>query len=174
MLQLQYLVNNDSEGKVLDHDLVELGIQSDNIHFVANDQKVLTRSGLHAASTIEETDMLHLGIRGALFGVITSVVFFVLLLVFRPIDWQASIVNYLAAFLLFTVLFSWLGGVIGLHFENYKISPFHQLLKQGKLVMLVYITNEQEQIVRRVMSKKHPEAQFLATREAIDNPFMSA
>ncbi len=174
MLQLQYLVDNDQTGKVLDHDLVEMGIQDDNIHFVANDEKILQRSGLHSANTIEETDVVHLGERGAIFGAVTAVVFSVLVTFFSPSDWQASFVNYAMAFVLFIALFTWLGSVIGVHFENYRIRPFHKLLKKGKLIMLVYISDEQEEIVRRLMSKKHPEAKFLASREAIDNPFMSA
>ena len=174
MLQLQYLVNNGQEGKVLDHDLIEMGIQGDNIHFVASDEKVLSQSDLPSANVIEETEIMHLGMREAMLGVIGAVTFFVLLVVFKPYDWNASITNYVTAFVLFTALFAWLGAVVGLHFENYRISPFHQALHQGKLIMLVYISQEQEQIVRRLMSKKHPEAQFLASREAVDNPFMSA
>jgi hypothetical protein len=72
-----------------------------------------------------------------------------------------------------TLFGAWEGGLVGVAKENKKLQRFHDDLEAGKYLILIYALKEKEDVVRRMMAERHPEAEFVAVDSHFVNPFSS-
>lgn len=174
MIQVQFLLESMAECEDIDHDLEFVGINSDDIHYLSKNSQEFAGHNVHQASLFEERDILHSGLQGAIIGLIVGILLSILIKILQPLGWQAQWYNFVFITVLSTGFSTWLGGLIGIGYENYKITDFHQYLIKGKTLLMVYLRPTDEQKVLKMMSAKHPDVRYLATKEALDNPFNSA
>ena len=72
----------------------------------------------------------------------------------------------------FATLFgAWEGGLIGVEKENKKLARFHDDIEAGRFLILIYARRDQESVVRHMMSRRHPEAEFAGIDSHFVNPF---
>ena len=152
-------------------DLHEVGINDWFIHVISKDEEGLNREHIHSSNYLETLDMLRDGGIGGLIGFIIGVFACAILMFFKPFGPNIPEYVYLIILVLFTLFGIWEGGLLGVASENRKLAKFHDDLEQGKYLILIYTGEKQEEAVKSVMSKKHPEAKLVATDMQYFNPF---
>ncbi|NTS77934.1 hypothetical protein HR060_13835 [Catenovulum sp. SM1970] len=168
MLQVQYLIDDMKEIVEIDEDLEFIGIKHNHIHFMSQNDAEVESNHLHAANLFEQSNVIHAGKLGLVSGISIGVLSSIFLFFYQPFGWRPEFYNFVLVTLLLSGFTTWLGGLIGISQKNYKIEKFQQYLNTGKALMMVYLRPADMQKVLLMMSKKHPNAQYLATNSALD------
>jgi hypothetical protein len=136
----------DSTSRIAD-DLHDVGIDDFFVHVIAKDESGLKKRHIHA------------GMIGC-----------ILLDQFGPfgnIPWYV----YVALCGVATLFGAWEGGLIGVEKENKKLERFHEDIEAGRFLVLIYARRDQESVVRHMMTRRHPEAEFAGVDSHFVNPF---
>jgi len=159
----------ESTSRVSD-DLHDVGLDDFFVHVIAKDESGLKKRQIHSANYLETLDVIREGFVGAAIGLFAGVVGCILLDNFGPfqnIPWFV----YVALCTVATLFGAWEGGLIGVEKENRKLERFHDDIEAGKYVILIYARKDQESVVRHMMSRRHPEAEFAGVDSHFVNPF---
>lgn len=154
-------------------DLHEVGINDWFIHVISKNEEGLNKEQVHSSNYLETLDMVRDGCIGALLGFIIGVFAAAALMFFKPFGPNINMPEYvyLIVIILFMLFGTWEGGLLGVASENRKLAKFHDDLEEGKYLILIYAWEKQEEAIKKVMKKKHPEAQLVATDFKYFNPF---
>ena len=68
---------------------------------------------------------------------------------------------------------AWLGGMVGLSRENYKLEPFHEEIEAGRYLIMVDVRQESKARVREIMNMGFPRVRFCGKDSTMINPFKS-
>lgn len=169
-MQHKFLLNNLDHSDELQSELGGLGIHENDIHFVSEVSQDFAGHHIHEASIIEERDLVHSSIRGAMVGSVIGVVANISLFIIQPYGWQIEMLNMVLILLLTTGFGGWMGGLIGISHRNYRLSKYEDELKHGKAIMLVYTDDEHAEEAQRVIQRNHPDTKYLGKDTTFDNP----
>jgi hypothetical protein len=159
----------ESTARVSD-DLHDVGVDDFYVHVIAKDELGLKKREIHSANYLETLDLVREGTLGAVIGLFAGFVGCILLDQFGPfpnIPWYVFVLLCGVA----TMFGAWEGGLIGVEKKNKKIERFHDDIEAGKFVILIYARRDQESVVRHMMSRRHPEAEFAGVDRQFVNPF---
>ncbi len=152
-------------------DLREVGVNDWFMHVISKDEAGLSKEQLHSSNYLETLDVLRNGGIGGLIGFIIGVLAAGALMYFKPFGPQMPEFVYLIVIVLLTLFGIWEGGLAGVASENKKLAKFHDDLEDGKYLILIYTSKKQDEVVKNMMARKHPEAQLVATDNQYFNPF---
>lgn len=152
-------------------DLREVGVNDWFMHVISKDEAGLSKEQLHSSNYLETLDVLRNGGIGGLIGFIIGVLAAGALMYFKPFGPQMPDFVYLIVIVLLTLFGIWEGGLAGVASENKKLAKFHDDLEDGKYLILIYTSKKQDEVVKNMMARKHPEAQLVATDSQYFNPF---
>ena len=158
-----YYISNDLDD--LEHVEEELeagGLTTEQIHVLSNDDSGLAKHPhIHEVQSISKFDLVHSTLLGAVVGLFASsaVIFFA-----YWFDGASSIgwVPFVFLALLAFGLCSWEGGLIGISSSNYKFRRFDGLLKEGKHILFVDVSSDEERILDPVIGN-HPDIEAAGT-----------
>jgi len=156
MKRLYYLATNLSTTEQISSDLHEAGVTDQNLHVLSKDDAELTRNNIHPATFYQKSDMIRGGERGAFLGIAGGLLVAVCLLLFSPSEMVAGTTVIILS-ILGALLGAILGGAHGLMQGSYKIAKYGEALRQGKHLIMVDLEQHEEQRIRSLMSRKHPE-----------------
>lgn len=163
MRTLYYLMDRLVTARAMADTLRELNVDSNGYYIVSQDHDGLRRSELHDASVLEETDLVHTGLRGALVGGIAGVLFALWIAIVQPFGMEVGLIAFLLIALLIGNFGAWVGGMVGLSHENYRLAPFHEAIAHGKYLLVVNLREAaRARKVKEVLHKRHPDARFEA------------
>src|SRR5690606_31906409 len=100
-------------------EIVNLGVAADNIHFVSERSEDFAGHQVKEASIIEERDVVHKIVRGAIVGMLLGVVLSTAIYYFQPYGWEIKMMNSVFILFLMTGFGGWIGGLVGLSHRNY-------------------------------------------------------
>jgi len=167
MKRFYYLVDSIAHTEQVAEAVYNCGISNWNFHVLSKDEAGLHRHHIHSATPFHRNDMLHTGERGALVGGLIGVVAATGVAVF------AGMLDGYALFfvvVLLTCFGAWLGGMMGMSMDNYKIARFHDDIERGRHLVMLDVRRRQEPIIRRMMSGR--EGVIAAGEDSIFiNPF---
>lgn len=166
----KFLLNNLSNSDVLQSQLVETGIDENDIHFVSENSADFAGHQIHEASIFEERDLIHSSIRTATLGAVVGAVVNIGIYFVQPYGWQIELINVVLLMLLFIGFGGWIGGMIGISSRNYRLSKHEVDLKRGKAIMLVYTDDEHADKAKQIVTKTESGSRYLGKDSAIDNP----
>jgi hypothetical protein len=166
-----YLSPTLAETESVSDDLHKSGVNDWFIHIISKNEEGLHRRHLHSSNYIETMDFIREGLLGAIFGFIAGLVFATLISVFQPFGPNLPLIAYLGMILLLTLFGAWQGGLVGISTENKKLQHFHNDIEAGKYLILVYAHRDEEENVHAMMTRQHPEAQFVGVDPQFYNPF---
>lgn len=169
-MQYQFLLNNLKNSDQIQSEIVELGVAVDNIHFVSERSDDYAGHQVKAASIIEERDVVHKIVRGAIVGMIAGAVLSTVLFYSKPYGWQVEMINSVFILFLTTGFGGWIGGLVGISHRNYRITNLEKELQQGKAIMLVYTDEAHAGQIKQIITAQHPDAAFVGQDDAFDNP----
>jgi hypothetical protein len=161
----------DSTAQVAE-DLHDVGIDDFFVHVIAKDESGLKKRHIHAGNYLETLDFVREGFLGAAIGLFAGVIGCILLDHFGPFENIPWFV-YVALCGVATLFGAWEGGLIGVEKENKKLERFHEDIEAGRFLILIYARRDQESVVRHMMSRRHPEAEFAGVDSHFVNPFTS-
>lgn len=168
---LYYLAPDLSSTHQISDDLHQEGVSDFYLHVISRDKAGLKKEHIHSSNWLETRDIIRDGFIGAFAGFLGGLLLAGLLAYFEVFgESPPGILNILIVGLV-TLFGAWVGGLTGVATENRKLEKFHDDLEAGKNLILIYALKEQEDKIREMMKKKHPEAQLVATDKHFVNPF---
>jgi hypothetical protein len=163
MRTLYYLTDTLDTVEGMAGTLRNLNVDDDGYYVVSHDRDGLRRRHLHDASLMDETDIVHSGEQGALIGGFCGLLFAFWVAVMQPMGLTMTPFSFLFVSILIGFFGAWVGGMVGISHENYKLTPFHGAIVAGKYLMVVMVrTPAKAREVKQVMHRRHPEAVFEA------------
>lgn len=167
MRTLYYLTDKVETAEAMASTLASLNIDNNGYYIVSRDHDGVRRHHLHDASVMEETDFVHSGERGALVGGLAGLLFAVWIAIAQPLGLSTSLGAFLFVSVLIGCFGAWVGGMVGISHENYKLEPFHQAIASGKYLMVINVREAAKaRHLKEVMHHRHPEARFEAEDDA--------
>jgi hypothetical protein len=166
-----YLSPTLAETESVSDDLHRSGVNDWFIHIISKNEAGLNRHHLHSSNYLETMDFIREGLLGAAAGFLLSLVAVGLISVFDPFGPELPLIAYLGVMALLTFFGAWQGGLIGISSENRKLQHFHNDIEAGKYLILVYAHRDEEEKVHAMMTRLHPEAQFVGVDPQFYNPF---
>ncbi len=174
MHTLMYLMRKLDTVEAMVASLQEMNIGHDAYRVISKDEDGIRRHHLHDGTLVDRTDVVHSGERGALMGGLVGLAFALLLALTDPLGVPLGWTGFLVVIALIGFFGAWVGGMVGLSHENYKLAPFHKALQQGQYLMTIGVRDIiKAESVRQTMMLRHPEAIFMADDETMTNPLAS-
>ena len=170
MKRLYYLTENlESTGRI-STELHQSGITDWHFHVLSKDKSGLFRRHINSATGFQSRDIIHRCEQGALVGAISGLILTLLLWLIDPAAFTMSMTTSLVIVGLLILFGIWVGGMVGLSHENYKIKRFHSDLELGRHLLMVDVQSHQKQAVLAIMHQ-HPEAKAAGEGSTLTNPF---
>ena len=169
---LYYLAPTLNETHRISDDLHEAGVNDWFLHVVSKDEAGLKKEQLHSSNYLETLDLVRDGVIGANLGFIAGVIGAGLLMLLEPFG--AGVVPayvYLIIIAVATLYGAWQGGLFGVDNENQKLQRFREDIDAGKYLLLIYARRDQHEIIKSMMTSKHPDTKHVATDRHFINPF---
>lgn len=152
-------------------DLHEIGVDDWFLHIHSKDESGIVKEHLHSSNYLETLDIIRDGLIGAGAGFVASLALAALTAAVQPFGPDMPILGYLAIIFVVTCFGAWVGGLTGIASENKKIATFHDEIQAGKYLILIYAKRDQEDKIKEMMGRKHPEAVLAAVDPHFLNPF---
>jgi len=171
MKRLYYLTRDINALDAISDQLHKAGISDWNFHILSKNKSELHKHHLHATNPWHELDIVRGGERGVVFGLALGTMVLVILNVAFGValNWMMAV-----AILAFLTLFAtWLGGMIGLSTENYKIRKFHDKIDQGYMLLMVDVAKDQAEEFAFIINQ-YSSVKAAGQDTSLVNPFDSA
>ncbi len=173
MKRLYYQTKNVESTERVADDLHREGVTDWHFHVISKNEAGLQKHRVHLAAPWHRFDILHTGERGAVIGASLGLLVGLFAVLSTPIGeifgfWFLPLPTGLCGF-----FGAWVGGLVGLSHESYKISRFHDVIEAGDYLLMVDIRKNQEEKVRSMMQREHPEADFRGEDSTWVSPFES-
>jgi len=168
-----YLTSTLENTRNIVDDLHRAGIDDWFIHVLSEDDNGLKKHKIHTSNYLEQLDLARYGIMGALTGLAIGI--FAAVSVNSSELFGSDIPNmaYYSIIGFFTLFGTWEGGFIGIATENKKIALFHDELKSGGYLILIYVKTISDELVKKVMDNQHINAELVAIDSNFYNPLTS-
>lgn len=165
MQRLYYLAEDVAAAHRIAHDLQCQGVSAGDLHLVADNPADLATHQLSGASLLETTDLLPASESGLLLGIALGSLACTLAWVGGWLT-LAGPLAYVGLFIFFAGLGSWLGGLVGLSLDHYKLAQFQPALQKGQVLMMVDSDSPRiEQLMRY-----QPQAHLVGLGSSWNNP----
>lgn len=154
-MKRRYFISEDLDDLgTIASELEASGISPPQIHILSNDDAGVTLNQLNEVEAVLKKDVVHGTELGALVGFICAAA---VLLLFWASGLTASYTWVPAIFLAIVVLgfCTWEGGLIGIQEPNVNFRRFQQELREGKHILLVDVTTQQEAALNASI-RNHP------------------
>ena len=171
MRRLYFLIDDLATTEQVSQAVHGAGTTDWNFHAVSCDEAGLYRHHIHSAMPYQELDFVHTGVAWAIGG---GALGLLLGLVARAMQPLPVHIDGLAVGLLALVCGAfggWLGGMIGLSRENYKLAPFHAQLAAGKTLVLIDVKKQHALEIQSLIRDRFPRAQYAGVDSTFINPF---
>lgn len=155
MKRLYYLSNNIDVVERLSDQLHQKGISDWNFHVMGKDKANMIRHHVHTTTPLHELDIVRSGERGVLGGFLVGLLVTCYIALFTSFGASMGIIAQAASVILFALFGAWLGGLIGVSTENYKIRRFHKAIDAGNYLIMVDVNHDQRRAVEDVIDKFH-------------------
>lgn len=152
-------------------DLHQAGVSDWFIHIISRNEAELERRHLHSSNYLETLDFLREGLIGGGLGLLAGVLLALALSMAQPFGAEVPLQAYFGVIVLLVCFGTWQGGLMGISAENRKLRQFHDDIEAGKYLILVYANRNEEDKVRAMMRRLHPEARLVGEDPHFYNPF---
>lgn len=152
-------------------DLHAVGVSDFFVHVISRDEAGLKKQHIHSSNYLETLDVVRDGVIGGAIGFLAGLLGVAAIKYFDPFGVEVPGFVYIAIVGVATLFGTWEGGLVGIGTENRKLAKFHDDIQAGRFLVLIYALKEQEEVVRKMMRERHPEAELAAVDRHFVNPF---
>lgn len=152
------LPNMESALRTMD-DMLLARIDERHMHFVARED--IDLSGLHAANTLQTSDVVRAAQTGAMFGAITGAAAGAVLAWHYPItgdppQWSLIVLLAIAG----AVFGLWSSSMIGVSTPSQRLKRFETAIAQGQVLLMVDVPRGRVGEIEARLQQLHPEAHW--------------
>lgn len=151
MKRLYYLTNNINIAEQVSDRLHQEGITDWNFHVLGKDKANVISHHLHSATPLQELDIIRSGERGVMLGFLIGVLVMAAIALLTPLGAQMNLLAQVGTVVLFSFFGAWVGGLVGVSTENYKIRRFHHNIESGEFLLMIDVTRDQQASVRQII-----------------------
>lgn len=151
MKRLYYLTDNIDVAEHVSERLHDQGITDWNFHVLGRDKAKLVHHHLHSTNPLQELDIIRLGEMGVLVGFAVGILVTGYITLFTEFGATLNWMGQAGAIILFSLFGAWVGGLVGVSTENYKIRRFHRDIDEGCYLMMVDVSPDQRDAVEKVI-----------------------
>lgn len=154
--RIYYLLPDLRSARTIMDDLLLARIEERHIHFLA--RRGTPMDGLHEASVMQKSDVVHGAQLGVLIGAVLGCALGVLLMYYVITDpnWQVGVVFIASAF--GAVFGGWTSSMAGAAVPNSRLKQFADEIEQGKILLIIDVPEHKVQEVKELVGRIHPEA----------------
>ena len=152
MKRFFYISDDLDDLEHIERELESSGISTPQIHVLSNNDAGLEAHGLHQVQAFMKKDVVHSTVIGAALGVITAAVV-VLVSHLSGIPATVGWTPFVFLAIVSMGFVTWEAGLIGAHAPNVHFRRFEDALKEGKHILFVETDREEEEVLRRVLSR---------------------
>lgn len=154
--RLYFLLPDTTSAKQVHDDLLLARIEERHMHFMARDDIPL--DGLHEASILQKSDIVHGAESGLVVGGIAGVIAGIVVLAFPPQGTTMHLVTVLLTAMLGAAFGVWVSSMIASSIPNSRLKAFETAIQQGKILLMVDVPAGRVAEIRELLGKHHPEA----------------
>lgn len=155
MKRFYYISDDIDDLERIERELESDGISTPQIHVLSRRDADVQEHHLHEVQAFLKQDVVHSTAIGAVLGLIAAA----LVLAISYFSTAAESVGWTPFVLLALVMLAfsvWQGGLFGIQVPNVHFKRFEEALTQGKHILFVETEREQEEVLKRVLSR-HPK-----------------
>jgi len=167
MKRLYYVTSRIDSVEQIAKDMHREGISDWHFRVLSKDRQGLYNHHIHSTNYLHEFDLLHGALRGAIIGVVVGLL--LCLIVNQLAGYPALSLQLLV--LIGALFGTWLGALIGMSHENYKVARFHDDIEAGRYLIMVDVDQKQVTTIKQIMASYHPEANSCGEESTLVNPF---
>jgi len=168
---LYYLAPTLDSTRSISNDLHAVGVSDWFIHVVSHDEAGLQKERIHSSNYVETYDFVRTGLFGAAIGFLVGLGGAFVLTVTKAFGTNVNLLPSLAVIFVAVLFGAWMGGLLGMGSENKKLAQFHDEIKNGKYLFLIYSRKGKGEAIKTMMRERHPESEHVATDEHYISPF---
>lgn len=162
MQRLYFLTPDSATTTHIARDLGELGLNRDQVHVAARNQRQLDDLGLKEATLVQTSDAMNAAKRGVLIGLPLGLVIGVIASAVLSLPSQTATLWLIVGMGIFGGLFGlWASTMIGVSVPDVKVKKFQPELKRGAFLMMVDLPEKQtEERTAEIIHRHHPEVRI--------------
>ncbi len=154
--RLYFVLPNLASAKQIVNDLLLARIEDRNMHFHA--KKGVSLDGLHQASLLQTSDIIHGAESGLVVGGVAGVMAGIAVMLFPPTGVSMQLVTILITAVLGSVFGIWVSSMIASSVPNSRLREFDHDLETGKILLMVDVPAMRVTEIRELFTRRHPEA----------------
>jgi len=162
----RYFISDDLDDlAVIEQELEAQGIATPQIHVLSENDAEVGLHHLHEVAPVLKSDVVHATEVGAVIGAVGAVLVLALAWFMGWTNTTAGWIPFIFLAIVVLGFCTWEGGFIGIQQPNVNFKRFQELLHQGKHVLFIDITPEQEGMLDAVIGK-HPQIKHSGSGDA--------
>lgn len=154
--RMYFVLPNTASAKQIVNDLLLARIEDRHMHFLAKEGVSL--DGLHEASILQKSDIVHGAESGIVIGGVAGIVAGVAVMLFPPTGASMQLVTVLITAVLGSVFGAWVSSMIASSVPNSRLREFEHEIESGKILLMVDVPAARVAEIRELFGKRHPEA----------------
>ncbi len=154
--RLYFVLPDIHSAKQIVNDLLLARIEERHMHFLAKDGVPL--DGLHQASLLQTSDIVHGAESGLVVGGVAGVMAGVAVMLFPPTGMSMQMITVLATAIVGALFGIWVSSMIASSVPNSRLKEFEQEIAAGKILLMVDVPAMRLAEIRTLFGQRHPEA----------------
>lgn len=154
--RLYFLLPDTTSAKQIVDDLLLARIEERHMHFMARDGMPL--DGLHEASILQKSDIVHGAESGLVVGGIAGVIAGMVVLAFPPTGTALHLVTVLLTAMFGAAFGVWVSSMVASSIPNSRLRAFDKAIESGRILLMVDVPASRVEDVRGLLGRRHPEA----------------
>lgn len=142
-------------------------------HVIGFDEQGLVQHHIRGASFWHKTDVIRLAEQGGLIGLVVGIIAAGFYAAFNPQLLPLPLVIWLSFILGPTLIFSWVGALLGSRLLHYRIKQFSDDLKYGRYLILIDTSKHQADALRQYLLSRVPNLILVDESSTYSLPFPS-
>ena len=154
--RLYFMVPDLASVRQIRDELLLTRIEDGHIHVMAKDGIPLT--GLHEASILQKTDLVHGAETGLAVGGGIGIIAGLVAMFFPPAGMDLQLVTILLTALIGAAFGAWVASMVASAIPNSRLKSFESAIAAGHILMMVDVPSGRVDEIRGLVAAHHPEA----------------
>lgn len=154
--RLYFLLPDTASAKQVVDDLLLARVEERHMHFMARDGIPL--DGLHEASILQKSDIVHGAESGLVVGGIAGIIAGLVVLAFPPTGSDMHLATVLLTAMFGAAFGVWVSSMVASSIPNSRLQGFEQALEKGRILLMLDVPASRVEDVRNLLGQRHPEA----------------
>jgi hypothetical protein len=155
--RLYFIMPDLASARKMMDDLLLARIEERHIHFLA--RRGTSMEGLHEASHLQKSDMIHGAQVGLALGALLGFILGAVVVTTMQSDSRWQIATVLGSGLVGALFGAWVASMVGSAVPNSRLKQFEAAIEAGRILVMADVPQHRVNEVREALHDRHPEAE---------------